>query len=53
MDHIENNASNDSSVVACVFIAVVNIFTDLLASNDGRIHVETHSLMGGIYEVCR
>jgi hypothetical protein len=30
-----------------------NVFTELLHSNNTRIHVQTHRLMGGIYEVCR
>jgi hypothetical protein len=28
-----------------------NIFTEPLSSNDSRIHIQTHKLMGGIYEV--
>jgi prolyl-tRNA synthetase len=46
MDRIENDASNSSSIVACLFIAAVNVFTELLPSNDGRIHIQTHRLMG-------
>jgi hypothetical protein len=30
-----------------------NLFTEPLPSNDRRIHVQTHKLMGGIYEVRR
>jgi hypothetical protein len=30
-----------------------NVFTELLPSNDMRIDIQTHGLMGGIYEVRR
>jgi hypothetical protein len=29
-----------------------NVFTELFPSNDRGIHIQTHRLMGGIYEVC-
>jgi hypothetical protein len=61
MDHIENDTASDSSIVACVFVAMVTflpshfptndkgIFTEPLPSNDRGIHVQTHRLMGQIY----
>jgi hypothetical protein len=30
-----------------------NMFTELLPSNDKGIQIDTHRLMGGIYEVSR
>jgi hypothetical protein len=43
--HIENDASNNSSIVACVFGTEVTFFTEPLPSNDKGIH----RLMGGIF----
>jgi hypothetical protein len=38
----------------CVYIRCRgNVFTEPLPSNDRRIHIETHRLMGGTYEVRR
>jgi hypothetical protein len=45
---IENDASSNSFTVACVFLA---FFTEPLPSNDRRIHIEVHGMMGGIYDV--
>jgi hypothetical protein len=36
---------------ACVFVAAVTFFSDPLPSNDRGIHIQTHRLMGRIYEV--
>jgi hypothetical protein len=30
-----------------------NVFTESLAGNDRRLHIQTHRLMGGVYEVRR
>jgi hypothetical protein len=40
MDRIENDASNNSCIVACVFVAAVTIFTEPLPSND---RMDTHT----------
>jgi hypothetical protein len=39
MDHTEDEVSNNSSILACVFIAVA----ELLGSNDRRRHIETQT----------
>jgi hypothetical protein len=61
MGDIENEASNNSSVVACVSRYCGNvyteplpskdrrIFTEPLLSNDMGIHIQTNKLMGGIF----
>jgi hypothetical protein len=36
-----------------IFLCRGNVFTEPLPSNDRSIHIQTHRLMGGIYEVCR
>jgi hypothetical protein len=48
MNHIENDASDNSSIVVFVFVANVMF----LLSNDRGIHIQAHRLMGEIYEVC-
>jgi hypothetical protein len=52
MDLIEKDASNISYIVACIRCRG-NAFTEPLPSNDKGIHIETHRLMGEIYEVRR
>jgi hypothetical protein len=52
-DRIENNASNISSILACVFLTAVDVFTESLPSNDRGTQVQTHRLIGGVYEVRR
>jgi hypothetical protein len=59
--HIENNASNNSSIVAPVFVNAVTflpshclatiggIFTEPLPSNDRGIHIQTQRLMRGMF----
>jgi hypothetical protein len=47
---IENDASNNSSIVACIRYHG-NVFTEPFPSNDRGIHIQTHRLIGGIYEV--
>jgi hypothetical protein len=49
MDRMENNSSNNSSIVSCIFVAAVTF----LPSNGKGILIQTHGLMGGIYEVRR
>jgi hypothetical protein len=44
-DHTGNDASNNSSVAACVDRCRGNVFTEPLPSNYGGIHI----LMRGIY----
>jgi hypothetical protein len=51
-DRIENNRSSYSSVVGCLFAARMCIFSSCLTNNDRGTHVQTHRLMGRIYEVC-
>jgi hypothetical protein len=63
MDRTDNEASNNSSVAACAFVATVTVlpsrclamiggcFTELLPNNNRGIHIETHRLIGGIDEV--
>jgi hypothetical protein len=42
MDHVENNASNNSSVVVFGFIATGTLFTEPLPSTDvGVTHIDT------------
>jgi hypothetical protein len=53
MDRIENDASNNSSTAACVFVASVTFIPSCCLATIGEIHIETHTLMGGIYEVRR
>jgi hypothetical protein len=50
MDRVENDASNNASIVACVRCRGY-LLTQSLSSNDKGIHSQTHSLVGGIYEV--
>jgi hypothetical protein len=50
MDYIENDGSNNSPTVACVFDAVeTSFFTDRLPSDKKKIHIRTHRLIGGIF----
>jgi hypothetical protein len=46
-DRIENEASNNSSIVA-VYLLPRQVFAKPLSSNDREIHVQTHRLVGGI-----
>jgi hypothetical protein len=55
---IENDASNNSSIVACYRDNVSTqplpsndrgVFTELLPSNDKAMHIQTQRLMGGIF----
>jgi hypothetical protein len=49
-DPTENEASNNSSVVACIHCCR-NVSTEPLPSNWRGTHIQTHRLTGGIYEV--
>jgi hypothetical protein len=40
MSHIENDASNNSSILACVFVTDVNVSTEPLPSYDRGIFTE-------------
>jgi hypothetical protein len=51
MDRIENDASNSSSILQCVFVAAVTFLPSPCLATV-RMHIQTHRLMGGIYEVC-
>jgi hypothetical protein len=52
-DRVEHDMYNNSSMFVCVFVAAVKCLPSrCLATLDG-IHIETHRLMGGIYEVRR
>jgi hypothetical protein len=66
MNCIENDASNNSSILACTRISCRTElvtqplpsnyrgnFTEPLPSSDTGIHMETHTMIGGIYEVTR
>jgi hypothetical protein len=44
-----NDASNNYSIVAFIFVA--NVSTKLLPGNGREVHIQTHRLMGGIYEL--
>jgi hypothetical protein len=48
MDRIEN-ASNNSTYVACV--AAVTFLLSRCLATIGGMYIQTHRLMGGIYEV--
>jgi hypothetical protein len=63
---IENDASNNFSFVARVFVTAVTFLlsrflaskgvihiTETLPSNDREVHIQTHRLIGGVYEVLR
>jgi hypothetical protein len=45
----ENDVSNNSSIVACILWRQ-KLSTEPLPSNDMGIHIQSHRLMGGIYE---
>jgi hypothetical protein len=47
MDRIENDASNNTSIVACN-LCRGNVFTEPLPSNGGGMHIQTHRLMAGV-----
>jgi hypothetical protein len=52
-DRIEDDVSNSSSIVACVFVAAVTFLPSRCLATIRGIHIYTHILMGGIYEVRR
>jgi hypothetical protein len=47
--HIENDATNNSSTVACVFVTAVTFLPSRCLATIGGIHIQTHRLMGGIF----
>jgi hypothetical protein len=49
MDHIENNTSKNSSIVARIYFHGI-MFTKPLPSDSKGIHIQTHILMGESYE---
>jgi hypothetical protein len=49
MDHVENNASNNSSIISCLYVAEVYLSSRCLATVVGYTYRQ--SLMEGIYEV--
>jgi hypothetical protein len=52
-DHIENDVSNNSSVVAYVFVtAVTFLLSRCLPTIKGK-HIQKHDLKGKIYEALR
>jgi hypothetical protein len=50
MDHIEKDASNNSSIVACVFVMMGTLFTEPLPNNDKGIHRHMRHREGGLTE---
>jgi hypothetical protein len=50
-DRIENDASNNYFIVACVFVAAVAFLPSRCLATIGGMYIETHRLMEGIYEV--
>jgi hypothetical protein len=50
MDSIEKDASGISSIVFCIFFAAVTFLPMPCLATIG-IHIQTHRLVGGIYEV--
>jgi hypothetical protein len=50
--HKKKDASSNYAIVAYIRCRD-NAFTEPLPSNDRGIHIQTHRLMGGIYEVRR
>jgi hypothetical protein len=50
MDRIENEASNNHSIVACAFVAAVTTLPSCYLPTIG-VHIETYRAMIGIYEV--
>jgi hypothetical protein len=50
MGRLENDASNNSSIVTCTRCRS-NVFTESLPSNHRRIHIQTHRLKEEMYEV--
>jgi hypothetical protein len=51
MDRVHNDASS-SSIVGCISCRS-NVSTEQLPTNDRGVHMQTHRLMGWIYEVWR
>jgi hypothetical protein len=60
--HIENEASNNSSIVACVFVTAVRFLPNRCLAMIGRFlpsrcpattggYIQTHRLMGGIFSL--
>jgi hypothetical protein len=45
--HIENDTSNSSSIVACVFVTTVTFLPSRCLATIRGIHIQTHRLMGG------
>lgn len=52
-DITENDASNSSSIVACVLFVDKEIFTETLYSSDNGIHIWTQRLVRRICEIGR
>jgi hypothetical protein len=53
MDCIQNDESNNSSVVVYVFVAMETFLPSISLATAGWIHIQIHRLMGWMYEVCR
>jgi hypothetical protein len=51
MDGIENDTTNNCFIVACVFVAEIIFLGDRCLAMKVGIRIETHRLIGGIYEV--
>jgi hypothetical protein len=47
----ENDAFNNYSIVMCVFVAGGTCLSSLCVAKMGGIHIQTHRLVVGIYEV--
>jgi hypothetical protein len=48
---IHRDTRNNSSIVACVFVAAGTSLPSRCLATKGGIHIRTHRPMGGIYEV--
>jgi hypothetical protein len=53
MDSIENDTSNNYSIVAYVFVAAVTFLPSRCLTTIGGVYIQTYRLMGGIYEIRR
>jgi hypothetical protein len=50
MDGIENDTSNNTSTVACVFVAMVTFLPSHYLASIEVIYIQTHRLMGETYD---
>jgi hypothetical protein len=43
MDHVENDATNNSSIIVCVFVAVQKVSAKPLPSKHEGIYIQIHT----------